>query len=144
MSDHSSSPSRAASVVDLSPGIQTARPYRFTWDPSTRMPGPGSVSEATEGKGDYIESRLRPDALNANLTTLAPGALPAEWSSTKHGFHGKGYSFYYGTTTLLTKNQRYLLFSTTLTNGKLHQRHIHLCLSFHQLSFLGFVGKTLT
>src|ERR1700722_8275755 len=89
MSDHSSSPSRAASVADFTPpDAQTARPYRFTWDPSTRKPGPRSVSETTEGKGDYFPTHLHSGTLNSSLVNLAPGAFPAEWSSSKHGFHG--------------------------------------------------------
>lgn len=48
----------------------------------------GSVfSETTEGYGDY-------NASNANLpfsfssASLALAAVPQEWSSAKHGFHG--------------------------------------------------------
>jgi vacuolar protein sorting-associated protein 54 len=88
MSDHSSSPSRAQTPVSTLPEhIHTARPYRFNWDPSSRKPGPESVSGTTEGReGDYFSAEPR---LNLNTpTTLPLGALPLEWSSAKHGFHG--------------------------------------------------------
>ena len=89
MSEHSSAPSRATSPVNIPPSTQPTRPYRFTWDPSTYKPGPGSVSEATEGRGDYFATRLRPDLFNAAPTALPLGSLPTAWSSSKHGFYGK-------------------------------------------------------
>ena len=90
MSDTSTSPSRVGTPVSVAGDeIHTARPYRFTWDPSTRKPGPESVSGTTEGRGDYFHTQLPPlGFLNTSTTTLAVGALPEEWSSTRHGFHG--------------------------------------------------------
>lgn len=89
MSDTSTSPSRVGTPVSVvGDEIHTARPYRFTWDPSTRKPGPESVSGTTEGRGDYFHTHLPPlGFLNISTTTLAVGALPEEWSSTRHGFH---------------------------------------------------------
>jgi vacuolar protein sorting-associated protein 54 len=89
MSDHSSSPSRSGTPVGDLPGVPAARPYRFTWDPSSRRKGPGSVSETTEGRGgDYFGVMPRVDLNGVVSTSLAQEALPMEWSSSKHGFHG--------------------------------------------------------
>ncbi|GLB34735.1 putative vps54-like protein [Lyophyllum shimeji] len=89
MSDSESvTPSRPPSPLSALPN--TARPYRFTWDPSSRRPGPESVSGTTEGRGggDYFSAQPRLSVLNNSSTAaLALGALPQEWSSTKHGFH---------------------------------------------------------
>ncbi|KII89130.1 hypothetical protein PLICRDRAFT_40765 [Plicaturopsis crispa FD-325 SS-3] len=90
MSEHSSSISRPASPVGPLPDLHPARPYRFNWDPSSRRPaGPGSVSETTEGRGgDYFASQTPAfGAFNTSSTNLAQGALPEDWSSSKHGFH---------------------------------------------------------
>jgi vacuolar protein sorting-associated protein 54 len=90
MSEDTSTPSRAASPVGNLPDIpSSARPFRFTWDPSSRRKGPASVSETTEGRGgDYFGVSPRMDLFGDSSTALAQGALPMEWSSTKHGFHG--------------------------------------------------------
>ena len=92
MSDYTSSPSRPGSPVALSPDPPTARPnaYRFNWDPSTRLPGPGSVSEATEARGDYFSLTPRVDIYGASSSSVTSqlGAVPSQWSSAKHGFHG--------------------------------------------------------
>ncbi|KAH9989086.1 Vps54-like protein-domain-containing protein [Russula compacta] len=91
MSDYTSSPSRPASPVALLPDPPTARPlaYRFNWDPSTRRPGPGSVSETTEGRADYFASTPKVDIYGASssITTSQLGIVPSQWSSAKHGFH---------------------------------------------------------
>lgn len=95
MSEISSAPSRPttpayASVIQT----PTTRPYRFTWDHSSRL-GPESVSGTTEGRGgDYVNQPIPIPTpfplgtLNTSTTNLALGALPTEWSSSKHGFHG--------------------------------------------------------
>jgi vacuolar protein sorting-associated protein 54 len=92
MSDSESIPSRPVTPVSALPDlIHTARPYRFTWDPASRRPGPESVSGTTEGRGggDYFSAQPRLGFLHTSSTaTLALGALPTEWSSSKHGFHG--------------------------------------------------------
>ena len=90
MSDHSSTPSRPATPVAELPSTSQVRPYRFTWDPtSARRTGPGSVSATTEGHAEYYGNATPYDLYgNASLASLQHGALPAEWSSTKHGFHG--------------------------------------------------------
>ncbi|KAF9447663.1 Vps54-domain-containing protein [Macrolepiota fuliginosa MF-IS2] len=90
MSDLSDTPSRPATPT--ADHIPTARPYRFTWDPSTRRPGPESVSGTTEGRGaDYFNpptpTPFPLGVLNTSTTSLTLGALPNEWSSSKHGFH---------------------------------------------------------
>ncbi|KAF9532159.1 Vps54-like protein-domain-containing protein [Crepidotus variabilis] len=90
MSEVSSVPSRPTSPAsngtpDLLP---TARPYRFTWDPASRRPGPESVSGFTEGPGADDFSGPHPLAfLNTSNTSLALGSLPSEWSSSRTGFH---------------------------------------------------------
>jgi vacuolar protein sorting-associated protein 54 len=77
-------------VAPETPLPDTARPFRFTWDPSAaRRPGPESVSGTTTGgREDYFATRLGELPFNASGATLALGALPADWSSSKHGFHG--------------------------------------------------------
>ena len=89
MSDSSSILSRPSSpLLDLLPA---ARPYRFTWDPTSRRPGPESVSGTTEGRGggDLFSAQPRLSFLNnSSSLSLQQGALPSEWSSSKHGFHG--------------------------------------------------------
>ncbi|KAG6830755.1 hypothetical protein H0H92_014836 [Tricholoma furcatifolium] len=80
--DESAPPSRPPSPPSALPN--TARPYRFTWDPANRAE---SVSGTTEGFGanqDYAPRLgLYPSTLN-----LALAAVPQEWSSATHGFHG--------------------------------------------------------
>ena len=92
MSDYTSSPSRPASPVALLPDPPTARPlaYRFNWDPSSRRPGPASVSETTEGRADYFVSTPKVDIYGASssTTTSQLSIVSSQWSSAKHGFHG--------------------------------------------------------
>ncbi|KAF8912041.1 Vps54-like protein-domain-containing protein [Gymnopilus junonius] len=91
MSDVSSVPSRVASPVNPPPPDQLpiARPYRFTWDPASRRPGPESVSGTTEGRGgDDFGAVPHPFTfLNPSTTSLALGSIPSEWSSSRTGFH---------------------------------------------------------
>jgi hypothetical protein len=67
MSDYTSSPSRPASPVGPLPDLPTARPsaYRFNWDPASRRPGPASVSETTEGRGDHFTTTPKVDIYGA-------------------------------------------------------------------------------
>ena len=94
MSDNTSTHSRPASPTTGTPPIPTdTRPYRFTWDPSSsRRQGPASVSETTEGRGARAEYHFgvspRVDLFGVSSSQLAQGALPLQWSSSKHGFHG--------------------------------------------------------
>lgn len=93
MSETASTSSRPTSPTPTLPHVTTSRPYRFQWDPASRRPGPGSViSEATEGRGDNWGTPS-PGAgfynQNFSSTSLTLGALPQEWSSAKHGFHGE-------------------------------------------------------
>ncbi|KAI0807877.1 Vps54-like protein-domain-containing protein [Fomes fomentarius] len=87
MSDYAeSTPSRPASPVGDLPTFNASRSYRFNYD--NKRPGPGSVSETTEGRGDYLANNAPYDVYNnASLTSLAFGSLPTEWSSSKHGFN---------------------------------------------------------
>jgi len=89
MSDYTSSSSRPASPVAPSPDPPTARPhaYRFNWDPAARLPGPGSVSETTEARGDYFFSTPKVDIYGASSSSQL-ATVPSQWSSAKHGFHG--------------------------------------------------------
>jgi vacuolar protein sorting-associated protein 54 len=93
------------SPVNVQLGTQSARPYRFTWDPSTYRLGPGSVSEGTDARGDFT-NYLLPDVFDTAPTSLPLGALPTEWSSSKHGFHGKSFYDYlrpkYSSTTAIS------------------------------------------
>ncbi|KAJ3824734.1 vacuolar protein sorting-associated protein 54 [Lentinula raphanica] len=61
--------------------------YRFTWDPERR--GPESVSGTTTNGQDYFAAA--PAGLGfhfgGSTASLNLGALPNEWSSSKHGFH---------------------------------------------------------
>jgi vacuolar protein sorting-associated protein 54 len=92
MSDYTSSPSRPASPASALQDLPTARPsaFRFDWDPSSRRPGPGSVSETTEGRGDYFSSTPKVDIYGASssVASIQLGSIPSQWSSAKHGFHG--------------------------------------------------------
>ncbi|TFY63612.1 hypothetical protein EVG20_g6246 [Dentipellis fragilis] len=90
MSDYTSEHSRPASPVGPLPDIANAHgkaAYRFNWD--SRRPGPGSVSETTEGRGDYFSVTPRVDiyGASASSTNLALDAVPSQWSSAKNGFH---------------------------------------------------------
>ncbi|OCH88200.1 Vps54-domain-containing protein [Obba rivulosa] len=89
MSEDASTPSRPASPVGDLPNFSAVRPYRFTWDAANRRPGPGSVSETTEGKADYFAANAAPYDLygNTSFTSLPLASLPAEWSSVKYGFN---------------------------------------------------------
>ncbi|KIJ69069.1 hypothetical protein HYDPIDRAFT_81096 [Hydnomerulius pinastri MD-312] len=89
MSEYSSSPSRPGSPVGPLPDLSqsTARPFRFNWDVS-RLRGPGSVSETTEGRGgDYFAVAPRIDIPSGSTINLTLGALPQEWSSSTQGFN---------------------------------------------------------
>ena len=110
MSDVSSVPSRVASPVSLTPDqLPTARPYRFTWDPASRRPGPESVSGTTEGKGgdDFAAAPHPLGFLNHSTTSLALGSLPTDWSSSRTGFHGS-YLCLYLSRFILTLNYSYI------------------------------------
>ncbi|PPQ65310.1 hypothetical protein CVT24_011437 [Panaeolus cyanescens] len=91
MSDASSvAPSRPHTPVGQQPlALPTARPYRFTWDPSSRRPGPESVSGTTEGRGgdDFAATPHPFGFLNNSTASLALGSIPPEWSSSRTGFH---------------------------------------------------------
>ncbi|CCM02241.1 uncharacterized protein FIBRA_04322 [Fibroporia radiculosa] len=91
MSEGTSTPSRPGTPVADLPTFSHVRPYRFTWDPASRKQGPGSVSATTEGRGDYFAETTPFDLYGSSLSSLQPGALPAEWSSAKYGFHGACY-----------------------------------------------------
>ncbi|KAJ8700019.1 hypothetical protein PTI98_003086 [Pleurotus ostreatus] len=82
----STTPSRAGTPVAALPETITARAYRFAWDQASRR-GPESVSGTTEGRGDYITAKPRLDLFGASSSTLPLGSIPAEWSSSKHGFN---------------------------------------------------------
>ncbi|KAA1469206.1 Vps54-domain-containing protein [Dentipellis sp. KUC8613] len=90
MSDYTSEHSRPASPVGPLPDIANAQgkaAYRFNWD--SRRPGPGSVSETTEGRGDYFSVTPKVDIYGASASSanLALDAVPSQWSSAKNGFH---------------------------------------------------------
>ncbi|KIJ10486.1 hypothetical protein PAXINDRAFT_86004 [Paxillus involutus ATCC 200175] len=90
MSEYSSSPSRPGSPVGPLPDLSQSapRPFRFNWDAPSRLRGPGSISETTEGHGgDYFAVAPRVDIPNASSFNLPLGALPQEWSSSTQGFN---------------------------------------------------------
>jgi hypothetical protein len=83
------STSRPGSPVPPLPDFNAARPYRFTWDASTRRPGPGSVSGTSEGRGgDYISYKPSLGHFNFSTSSLTLGAIASDWSSSKYGFNG--------------------------------------------------------
>jgi vacuolar protein sorting-associated protein 54 len=87
MSETASSASRPASP-ERTPEPRSARTFRIGWD--GRRAGPGSVvSEApTDGRDYFISSN--PLYMQAGSSAaLGVPALPAEWSSSRHGFHGE-------------------------------------------------------
>jgi vacuolar protein sorting-associated protein 54 len=96
MSDTASSSSRptspAPTVAATAAGAPvSARPYRFHWDPAAaRRAGPGSViSESTGVGADWVGGGAGAlYAQNTSTASLPLGALPAEWSSARNGFHG--------------------------------------------------------
>ena len=96
MSDVSSVPSRPQSpVVAPNDHLPPPRPYRFTWDPASRRPGPESISGTTEGRGadDFGGTQSHFGLFTNNL---APASIPTEWSSSRTGFHGISFrSFIY-------------------------------------------------
>ncbi|TCD63552.1 hypothetical protein EIP91_005298 [Steccherinum ochraceum] len=87
MSDSSRPVSPVGELPNISSAASGQRPFRFNYDVGRR--GPASVSETTEGRGgDYFASSAAPGhAFHPSETSLALGALPTEWSSTRHGFH---------------------------------------------------------
>lgn len=88
------STSRPNSPVSSLPGGFAAirQPaFRFQWDGvQKRRQGPGSVFSDAESRVDFtgIGQTPRIDLFNLSAATLSSGALPAEWSSAKHGFNG--------------------------------------------------------
>ena len=98
MSDQSSSTSRPASpVTSIEATSPRTKPYRFNWETASLRNGPASVSGASyyEGNGDYISGRLPTNLFNMSLTSLTPGALPSNWSSSVNGFHGLSLCVFY-------------------------------------------------
>ncbi|KAG2077938.1 Vps54-domain-containing protein [Suillus decipiens] len=89
MSDYASSPSRPATPVPALPETpQVAHPFRLNWDTSSRVRGPGSVSETTEGRGgDYFATSFRLELPNLSTANISLGALPQGWSSSTQGFN---------------------------------------------------------
>ncbi|KAH8117189.1 Vps54-domain-containing protein [Phellopilus nigrolimitatus] len=89
MSDQQSiaSTSRPGSPVAPLPDFSSARPYRFAWDAAARKAGPASVSGASEGRGDYFAYRPTLGNFNFSSASLALGAIPPDWSSSRYGFN---------------------------------------------------------
>ena len=88
MSDYTSSSSRPASPDDPLPELLPSA-YRFNWDPSSRRPGPASISETMEGRGDHFTMTPSVDIYGAilSIASLQLGTVPSQWSSALHGFH---------------------------------------------------------
>ena len=87
MSENGSSSSLPTSPVTAVPDSPARRIRKFARDNSQRR-GPASVvSETTEGNGDYFGSANLPFSFSSASLTLS--AVPQEWSSSKHGFHGQ-------------------------------------------------------
>ncbi|KAJ4487727.1 vacuolar protein sorting-associated protein 54 [Lentinula aciculospora] len=94
-SSRASTPVILTAVANASSQCDTVTPtadpsssrYRFTWDPERR--GPESVSGTTAHGQDYFAAA--PAGLGfhfgGSTASLNLGALPTEWSSSKHGFH---------------------------------------------------------
>lgn len=89
MSEVSSVPSRTQSPVAASNDhLPPPRPYRFTWDPASRKPGPESVTTEGRGGDDFGDSHPPLGLYNHSTASLALASLPTEWSSSRTGFHG--------------------------------------------------------
>ena len=162
MSDYASTSSRPASPVADLPAIpNTTRPYRFTWDSVNKRPGPGSVSESTEGRGgDYIGVTLGPygevhTPLTANVALAGAGpavGLGADWTSSVHGFHGAlqcTLPLYlpHAAARLRTAHarvQRSRPCSTTRTNAPRRPRPTLRCPPSRRQTFRGCAARTLT
>ncbi|KAJ3993958.1 vacuolar protein sorting-associated protein 54 [Lentinula boryana] len=94
-SSRASTPVILTAVANASSQYDTPTPiadpssnrYRFAWDPERR--GPESVSGTTTNGQDYFAAA--PAGLGfhfgGSTASLNLGALPNEWSSSKHGFH---------------------------------------------------------
>ena len=86
MSDNGSASSLPTSPVTAVPDSPGKRTRKLAWDNPQRR-GPASVvSETTEGNGDYFTPANLPFSFSS--ASLALSAVPREWSSSKHGFHG--------------------------------------------------------
>lgn len=86
MSDNGSTVSLPTSPVTAVPDSPAKRIRRLARDDQPRR-GPASItSETTEANGGYPGSVNLP--FNLSSVSLALAAVPHEWSSSKHGFHG--------------------------------------------------------
>ena len=86
MSENGSISSLPTSPVTAVPDSPLKRIRKLVRDNPQRS-GPASViSETTEGNGDYFGSANLPFSFSS--ASLALSAVPQEWSSSKHGFHG--------------------------------------------------------
>ena len=87
MSDNDSVSSLPTSPVTVVPDSPKKRNRKLAqWDNPQRT-GPASVvSETTEGNGDYFGPANLPFSFSS--ASLALSAVPQEWSSSRHGFHG--------------------------------------------------------
>ena len=121
------STSRPGSPVGSLPGVfpNTRQPaFRFNWDPAQRRrQGPGSVLSDNESRMDFGSVSVTPrnDIFNLSSATLSFGALPNDWSSVRHGFHGTSHKLICNTIQLLDANgstQPYLRFSIIHGSGK--------------------------
>ena len=110
MSDNGSISSLPTSPLTAVPDSPVKRTRKLAWDNQSRR-GPGSViSETTEGNGDYFGPANLPFSFSS--TSLILSAVPQEWSSSKHGFHG-AWSSNLGVTSVLTPS---IAISTVVNN----------------------------
>ena len=123
--------------------------FRFNWDPAQRRrQGPGSVLSDNESRMDFGSVSVTPrnDIFDLSSATLSYGALPNDWSSVRHGFHGTGhdlmcnaiYGFHANRST-----QPYLRFLIIHGSGKLLLQRTRVFPQFLLRNYLAYDEKTL-
>ena len=86
MSDNGSTSSLPTSPLTAVPDSPTKRIPKLARDNQSRRGPTSVVSETTEGNGDYFGPANLPFSFSS--ASLVLSAVPQEWSSSKHGFHG--------------------------------------------------------
>ncbi|SRR5258706_8894016 len=146
------STSRPGSPVGSLPGgfPNTRQPaFRFNWDPSQRRrQGPGSVLSDNESRMGFGSASVTPrdDIFNLSSATLSSGALPNDWSSVRHGFHGTCHKLMCNTIHYFNANgstQPYLRFSITHESGKHLLQLTRVFPQFLPQTYLAYDEKTL-
>jgi len=123
--------------------------FRFNWDPSQRRrQGPGSVMSDNESRMDFGSVSVTPrnDIFNLSSATLSSGALPNDWSSFRHGFHGTCHELMCNTIHCFYANgstQPYLRFLITHESGKHLLQRTRVFPQFFLRTYLAYDERTL-